>query len=243
MDIKNLEESKPDFAKNWLNEKKHFEILASEMSMKWKNWRELRKCDLTNSPRTNWEKVMLATIQELTLQIQQLQERMNYMNDPRELQDVESICSGKLSHSQSTGNCSKSWWDAEPRPKSATWNMEFAWYIGKRVWQSTCSDQFVIDSLSRTASLLESKCYRRKPSAKQYRETCRWKWRTKPRDDSNAEICKETLNHEFFLPAEGAHPQNCMVFQQRLQISELQFRKFPTPSTFSCWKIRFKTQC
>ena len=37
-------------------------------------------------------------------------------------------------------------------------------------------------------------------------------------------------------------PQNSMVDQQKLQISELHFDKFPTPSTFSCWKIRFKTQ-
>ena len=33
-----------------------------------------------------------------------------------------------------------------------------------------------------------------------------------------------------------------MADQQRLQISELHFEKFRTPSTFSCWKIRFKTQ-
>ena len=33
-----------------------------------------------------------------------------------------------------------------------------------------------------------------------------------------------------------------MVNQQKLQISKLQFDKFPTPSTFSCWKKRFKNQ-
>ena len=33
-----------------------------------------------------------------------------------------------------------------------------------------------------------------------------------------------------------------MAGQQRLQISELQFDKFPTPSSFSYWKKRFKTQ-
>ena len=43
-----------------------------------------------------------------------------------------------------------------------------------------------------------------------------------------------------FLPSEI--PPNSSAVQQRLQISELQFAKFPTPSTFSCWKIRFKTQ-
>ena len=36
-------------------------------------------------------------------------------------------------------------------------------------------------------------------------------------------------------------PQNSVVRQQRQQISELQFDKFPTPSTFLCWKIRFKS--
>ena len=29
---------------------------------------------------------------------------------------------------------------------------------------------------------------------------------------------------------------------QRLQISDLHFDKFPTPATFACWKMRFKTE-
>ena len=36
--------------------------------------------------------------------------------------------------------------------------------------------------------------------------------------------------------------QNCVVGQQRQQMSELQFDKFPTPSSFLLWKTRFKTQ-
>ena len=36
--------------------------------------------------------------------------------------------------------------------------------------------------------------------------------------------------------------QNSMVGQQRQQISELEFEKFTTPSTFLCWTIRFKNQ-
>ena len=39
-----------------------------------------------------------ATTRELTSQIQELQERMNHMSDSGEFQDVESICSVKLSH-------------------------------------------------------------------------------------------------------------------------------------------------
>ena len=34
MGMRNLEESRPGFMKNWLIEKKHFEKLASEISMK-----------------------------------------------------------------------------------------------------------------------------------------------------------------------------------------------------------------
>ena len=47
-----------------------------------------------------------------------------------------------------------------------------------------------------------------------------------------------TIN--FTTPVEI--PQNFMVGQQREQISELQFDKFPNPHSFLLWKIRFKTQ-
>ena len=43
-----------------------------------------------------------------------------------------------------------------------------------------------------------------------------------------------------FMPVEIL--QSSMVGQQRQQISELQFDKFSTQSTFACWKIRFKTE-
>ena len=37
------------------------------------------------------------TIQQLNSRIQELQERVNCMNDSRDTQDIESSCSGKLS--------------------------------------------------------------------------------------------------------------------------------------------------
>ena len=43
-------------------------------------------------------------------------------------------------------------------------------------------------------------------------------------------------------PKEGRFSKDYGADQQRLQISELHFEKFPTPTTFACWKIRFKTQ-
>ena len=41
---------------------------------------------------------------------------------------------------------------------------------------------------------------------------------------------------------EGDSSENYGADQQRLQISDLHFDKFPTPATFVCWKIRFKTE-
>ena len=40
----------------------------------------------------------------------------------------------------------------------------------------------------------------------------------------------------------GDYPKNYGADQQRLQSSDLPFDKFPTPATFACWKIRFKTK-
>ena len=40
----------------------------------------------------------------------------------------------------------------------------------------------------------------------------------------------------------GDSSKNYGADQQRLQISDLHFDKFPTPPTFACWKIRFKTE-
>ena len=38
----------------------------------------------------------------------------------------------------------------------------------------------------------------------------------------------------------GDSSKNYGADQQRLQISDLHFDKFPTPATFACWKIRFQ---
>ena len=40
----------------------------------------------------------------------------------------------------------------------------------------------------------------------------------------------------------GDSSKNYGADQQRLQISDLHFDKFPTPATFACWKMRFKTE-
>ena len=45
-----------------------------------------------------------------------------------------------------------------------------------------------------------------------------------------------------FGPQEERFSKDYGADQQTLQISELHFDKFPIPTTFACWKIRFKTE-
>ena len=119
--------------------------------------------------------------------------------------------------------------------------MEFVSTTGKRFWQSTSYVRFTTDTLSRTSSLNDSKCYR--CAVPVLVSTGRLVARGEERTGSTttmpmSERRPSTMNS--FLPAEI--PLNSMAGQQRPQISELQFGTFPTLSTFSCWKIRFKTQ-
>ena len=54
--------------------------------------------------------------------------------------------------------------------------------------------------------------------------------------------CKSGSARNSFDPSEGRFSKNYGADQQRLQISDLHFDKFPNPATFACWKIRFKTE-
>ena len=51
-----------------------------------------------------------------------------------------------------------------------------------------------------------------------------------------------TSARNSFDPSEGRFSKNYGADQQRLQISDPHYDKFPTPATFACWKIRFKTE-
>ena len=60
------------------------------------------------------------TIQKVSCQLQEMQEQMNSMTDSRELQDVESNCSGIVSRFQSACNDAKFSFHAEPRQTPAS---------------------------------------------------------------------------------------------------------------------------
>ena len=223
--MKNLEKSKPDFMKNSLNEKEHFEKLKSEAFMKWENWRKLRKCEQTNSPGTNLEKVTLQYRSSLH-KYKSYMKRKTFLNDSKEYQDLESICSGKLSHVPSQPAVVPSPRAMSSRDQSLgpdTWNMSGTQgnvFFGNQravVDSSQTPYQGILHSWNQSATGVNPvQNNTGRPVAKseeQFRGTIPL--------PSFARI-PSTVNS--FFPAEG--PQNFMADQQRLQISELHVDKF-----------------
>ena len=69
-------------------------------------------------------------------------------------------------------------------------------------------------------------------------------WRKSERQEQNQDLRCQTgpSAKDSVILSGGNSSKNFGADQQRLQISDLHFDKFPTPATFACWKIRFKTE-
>ena len=176
---------------------------------------------------------------EFTGKIQELQNEVNCMNDSKDFQDAESVRSGN-SHVTSRpvsfpphpileGMLRPSF--VSPRRKEgppSIWDTHgisgnvFANPVASssapypqesNPWISNVSEYTSPHVMSESQTLVQHQRCQSGPSAR------------------NA-----------FDPSEGGFPKNYGADQQRLQISDLHFDKFPTPATFACWKIRFQTE-
>ena len=74
---------------------------------------------------------------------------------------------------------------------------------------------------------------------------------TSPHVTSERQISDTALNprcqsgpsaRNSVIPKDGRFSKDYGADHQRPQISDLHFDKFPTPATFACWKIKFKTE-
>ena len=99
--------------------------------------------------------------------------------------------------------------------------MVFVWDTGKRFWQSTCNALIHHRSLIKEFFTLRIK-------VPQVETQCRG-----VQGDLSRKV-KKAIDHEFFLSM-----GNLTEFSWH---SSFILINSPTPSTFSCWNIRFKTQ-
>ena len=181
------------------------------------------------------------TILELTGKIQELQHEIHCMNDFLDFQDAESVRSGN-SHvttrpvsfpphaipgrmlSRSLGMPSRregppSIWDTHGISGNVFANPDAS--------SSAPYPQGFNPWSSRTEEPLQSSTV--KKSERQIQD-----------QDQRCQSGLSAKNSVIF--SGGDSSKNYGADQQRLQISDLHFDKFPTPATFACWKIRFKTE-
>ena len=182
------------------------------------------------------------TIMESSGRLQELQNEVNFMNDSKDFMDAESICSGNPHVTSPPGLFPRHPpFEGMLRPSfsSQRQNKE-----PPNVWDTsgTSGDVFAHPQASSSASYLQEL-------------NSTWKKTTEePIHMSIAEKSEMPQQNQDLRCQSGPSAKNSVIFsggdysknygadQQRLQISDLHFDKFPTPATFACWKIRFKTE-
>ena len=181
------------------------------------------------------------TILKLTGKIQELQNEINCMNDSKDFQDAESIRSGN-SHVTSRPVS----FPPHPIPEGM---LRHSFITPSRregppsVWDThgISGNVFVNPDVS--------------SSAPDPQELNQWSSSIEePLHSSTVEKSERQKQDQDLRCQSGPSAKNSVIFsggdslknygadQQRLQISDLHFDKFPTPATFACWKISFKTE-
>ena len=181
------------------------------------------------------------TILELTGRIQELQNEINCMNDSEEFQDAESIRSGN-SHVTS-------------RPVSFTPHPMLEGMLSRSIgmpsrregppsiWDTRgISGNVFVNPDASSSAPYPQELNQWSSSIEEPLHSSTVEKRESPEQDQDLRCQSGPSDKNSVIFSAGDSSKNCGADQQRLQISDLHFDKFPTPATFACWKIRFKTE-
>ena len=181
------------------------------------------------------------TILELTGKIQELQNDINCMNDSKDFQDAESIRSGN-SHVTSRPVS----FPPHPIPGgmlSRSFGMPSRREGPSSIWDTHGISGNVFanpDASSSAPYPQELKPWSSGISEPIHSSTAEKNENQTPVQDQRCQ--SGPLAKKSVILSGGDSSKNYGPDQQRLQISDLHFDKFPTPATFACWKIRFKIE-
>ena len=180
-------------------------------------------------------------IMELSGRLQELQNEVNRMNDSKDFRDAESICSGNSHVTSPPG--------LFPRHPPFEGLLKPA-FISQR---QTEEPPNIRDTSGISGNVF---AHPQTSSSAPYPQELNSTWRKtieEPIHMSTAEKSGRQRNQDLRCQS-GPSAKDSVIFsggdssknygadQQRLQISDLHFDKFPTPATVACWKIRFKTE-
>ena len=181
------------------------------------------------------------TILELTGKIQELQNEINCMSDSRDFQDAESVRSGN-SHVTSQPV------SFPPHPIPGGMLSRSVGMPSRRQGPPIIWDTFGFSGNVFANPVASS-------AAPYPQDLILWSsGREEPIHSSTVEKSEKQTPVRYQRCQSGPSAKDSVIFsggdssknyeadQQRLHISYLHFDKFPTPATFACWKIRFKTE-
>ena len=179
------------------------------------------------------------TIMELSGRLQELQNEVNCMNDSKDFQDAESVRSGN-SHVTSQPML----FPKHPIPEGL---LRPSFVSPRRkeglpdIWDTPgiSGNVFANPDASSSAPYPQEL----NPWSSSTKEPLHPHWKSERRTQDQDQRCQSGPSAKnSVIPGEGDSLKNYGADQQRLQISDLHFDKFPSPATFACWKIRFNTE-
>ena len=180
-------------------------------------------------------------ILDLTGKIHELQNEINCVSDSRDFQDAESVRSG---HSHVTSQPVS----VPPHPipggmLSRSLGMPSRREGPPSIWDThgISGNVFAGPVVSSTAPYpQELNPWSSRISEPIHSSTAGKNENQTPVQDQRCQSGPSARNSA--IPSEGDSSKNYGADQQRLQISDPHFDKFPTSGTFACWQIRFKTE-
>ena len=182
------------------------------------------------------------TILELSGRVQELQNEVNCMNDSKDFQDAETVRSGN-SHVTSRPVS----FPPHPTPEGL---LRPSFVSPRR----TDGPPNIWDTSGISGNVF---AHPQASSSAPYPQELNSTWRKTieepihmstveksggPERDQDLRCQSGPSAKDSVIFSGGDYSKNYGADQQRLQISDLHFDKFPTPATFACWKIRFKTE-
>ena len=175
-----------------------------------------------------------------TAKIQELQNEVNCMSDSRDFQDAESIRSG-----HSHVNSRPVSFPLHPIPGgmlSRSKGMPSRREGPPSIWDTHgISGNAVANPHASSSAPYPQELHLWNSSEEPlYSSTVEKGGRQEQNQDLRCQLGPSAKNSVIFSGGDSSKTYG--ADQQRLQISDLHFDKFPTPATFACWKIRFKTE-
>ena len=240
---KQLEQNKNAkfYKKNYGSSKWIFVKFINKILLRWRNYENSRVLFSIRSQDGSSSRTRQNTIMELSGRLQELQNEVNCMNDSQDFQDAESVRSGN-SHATN-----------QPMlfPKHPILEGMLGLSFGSPRRKEWPPDIWDTPGKSGNVFANPHAC----SSASYPQELHQWKSSTEePLHSSTVEKSERPGQNQDLRCQSGPSAKDSVIFsegdfsknygadQQRLQISDLHFDKFPTPATFACWKIRFKTE-